>query len=234
MTRGLSPSTRRAISAVFGRLPYGRLGPIYCDEGGAAFWKAKQGPCRRLGSRVAAALLSRLRPGGRSLYVGAGVAELPALVMETLELGRGVSAHNLRQDEVRLLQPACAGLPFTISAQDARRARGPFDHLWMLSVLNDPERFPELSRLSYGRADPVRFQPARFAAERRAVRALAQACLDKLCLPALVTTSVEELVWVEEWCGRRGVSGRAERTVYPTAIVADPLCFIRLQSRRRP
>jgi hypothetical protein len=218
----------REISKAFRRLDYRALGPIYCDEGGTAFWRAKREPCRRLGLRIARALRTRLRPGGNSLYVGAGVAEIPPLIMESVELGRRVSACNLRRDEVRILRSACLGLPFEFKAEDAARVRGRFDHLWIVSVLNDPEEFPELSSLSYGRSDPTRFRPEKFVAQRRAVRALADRCLRKLSWPAMVTTSIEESAWIEEWCQRRGLPCRAEKQTYPTAIVGDPVCFLHL------
>ncbi|MBI5239608.1 MAG: hypothetical protein HY926_03985 [Elusimicrobia bacterium] len=175
----------------------------------------------------------RLRRGGRSLYAGAGVAELPVLLMERLDLGREVLACNLRRKEVGLLREACGALADGLRASDAARAPGCFDHLWLVSVLDAPEEFPELSSLSYGRADPSRFRPEAFAAERRVVRRLAERCLRKLSLPALVTTSVEEAVWVEEWCGRRGVACRVEKKVYPSAVVGDPVCFIRLGKSSR-
>jgi hypothetical protein len=90
-------AARRAMKEVFARLDYGRLGPIYCDEGGDEFWAAKRGLCQRLGLKLAKALLPRLQPGGTSLYVGAGVAEIPLLLMESLDLGRQVLACNLRK-----------------------------------------------------------------------------------------------------------------------------------------
>ena len=83
----LSPATRRLVNEVYGRLDYGALGPVYCYEGGDEFWRVKRGSCDRLGSRVAVALRRKLGRGGRSLYVGAGVAELPPLIMETVETG---------------------------------------------------------------------------------------------------------------------------------------------------
>ena len=67
-------AARRAMKEIFARLDYARLGPIYCDEGGDEFWAAKRGLCQRLGLKLAKALVLRLRPGGVSLYVGAGVA----------------------------------------------------------------------------------------------------------------------------------------------------------------
>jgi len=231
MKRHLKPSTIQAISGTFEALDYMALGPIYCDEGGEAFWQDRREPCRKLGIKLAETLRGRLTPGGRSLYVGAGVAELPLLAMETMELGRTVAACNLRKRETALLNRACVGLPFRISAQDGRHAAGRFDHLWIVSALNDPERFPELAALSYGRANPATFDLSRFARERRRVMSLADSCLRKLALPALVTTSVEEIPWIEGWCRRHKVPYLVEEEDYPTALVGDPVCFIRLGRR---
>ena len=95
MTR-LRQSTLDAIAHVFDILDYAALGAIYCDEGGEAFWEERRGPAQQLGIQLAEVLLQRLTPDGHSLYVGAGVAEIPALIMETLELRRAVRACNLR------------------------------------------------------------------------------------------------------------------------------------------
>ena len=130
--RRLRPATVKTIRSVFARLDYGKLGPIYCDEGGEAFWRDRKGPCQALGIKLAEVLLGRLSRGGRSLYVGAGVAEIPLLAMETLELGRTVAPYNLRAEEVSLLNLACDGLPFAFKAGDARGAPGDVDHLWIV------------------------------------------------------------------------------------------------------
>jgi len=223
---------------VFARLDYQALGTIYCDEGGEAFWRHREGPCQRLGIRIATQLQTRLSPNGRSLYIGAGVAELPMLIMETTELHRSVSAHNLRKDEVRILNKACAALPLTFRASNALRARGHFDHIWLLSVLNDPEVYPETSALSYGRAVPVHFDADTFKKERRSLNRLVDSCLSKLALPGLVTTSVEEIPWITDWCIKQHIPFRIESKTYPTAIVGDPLSFIHLgegqRNRRKP
>lgn len=219
-------STRRAIKDIFSKLDYARLGPIYCDEGGDEFWKAKRGLCQRLGQRVANALLQRLAPGGASLYVGAGVAELPALAMETLDRGRRVAACNLRGAEVQLLNRACAQYPIPFLHQDAGSVKGRVDHLWLVSVLNDPERFPELSALSYGQANPVTFNARKFLPQQRTVSRLVNRCLAKLTVPGLVTTTVEEAVWVAEWCHQRGISYRIEEHTFASPTVGDPLCFM--------
>ncbi len=228
MKRPLKPGTRQAIRQLFERLDYGRLGPVYCDEGGEAFWKDRRGPCQTLGIKLAEVLLGRLKPKGRSLYVGAGVAELPLILMERLELGREVEAFNLRSEEVTVLNQACRDLDFQFVCGDAAGADGRFDHLWIVSILNDPERFPELSALSYGRANPATFDPALFAQERATVLALADRCLGKLVCPGLVTISVEEIPWIADWCAKKQVPYVVEEEDYPTAIVQDPICFIRI------
>ena len=224
----LRQSTLDAIARLFESLDYSSLGAIYCDDGGEAFWEERRGPAQELGIQLGEVLMGRLAPKGRSLYVGAGVAELPALIMETLELDREVRAFNLRAPEVTLLNHACRGLPFRFQAADARAAQGDVDHLCIVSVLNDPECFPELAALSSGRANPVTFDPDVFAMERRAVTALAAGCLEKLHRPGLVTTSVEEIPWITDWCARQGFACTVEDEDYSTAIVGDPICLIRV------
>lgn len=229
----LKPATRRLLIEVYGRLDYSALGPIYCYEGGEEFWRAKRGLCNRLGSRVAIILRGRLKRGGRSLYVGAGVAELPTLAMERVELCRVVEPYNLRRAEVATLNRACGSMSVTFHADDAASAEGRFDHLWMVSVLNDPERFPHLSLLSYGQGDPLTLDPHKFDAERRIVRALVARCMGKLAKPGLVTTTVEEVIWIAEWCHRHRVPYVVEKRYYPTALVGDPLCFMQIGKRER-
>jgi hypothetical protein len=224
----LAPATRRLVAEVYTRLDYGALGPVYCYEGGDEFWLAKRGPCERLGSRVAVVLRRKLRRGGRSLYVGAGVAELPALMMEVLELDRTVEPYNLRRAEVSALNPACHSIPLAFRAVDAAKAKGRFDHLWMVSVLNDPERFPNLSPLSYGRGDALTLNPVKFEKERRIVRALVSLCMGKLALPGLVTTTTEEVIWIAEWCHKHRIPYTVGKRYYPTALVGDPICFIQI------
>src|SRR5690606_32090939 len=95
--------TRELLKRLFDALDWAALGEIYCDEGGEAFWREHRRPARIAGLGWADALASRLPPGGRSLYVGAGVAELPAMIAERRELGRTVVATNLRARECEVL-----------------------------------------------------------------------------------------------------------------------------------
>ena len=235
--RRITPATRRAVAEVFERLDFQRLAAVYCYEGGDEFWTSKREPCRRLGLRIGQALLARLSTGGRSLYVGAGVAELPALLVESLDLHRTVLPCNLRRSEVAALNRACRGLPLRFHATDAGKAGGTFDHLWVVSVLNDPERFPHVAALSYGRAVPLTFKVRRFVRERNVLRVLVNRCMAKLRLPALVTTSVEEVNWIADWCHRKGVPYRVERRQFQTAVVGDPICLLKVgrdEKRSRP
>ncbi|HEX6727430.1 MAG TPA: hypothetical protein VF078_08750 [Nitrospira sp.] len=232
MPKRLSGSTRQVIADTFHRLDYKRLESVYCYDGGDEFWRAKREPCRRLGTKVAEVLVQKLPHGGRSLYVGAGVTELPALLAESIELQRQVEPYNLRRSEVAILNRACRALPVRFRAQDASSAASIFDHLWIVSVLNDPERFPHLSPLSYGRADPVTFNPLLFQKERRIVQAIVDRCMPKLNVPGLVTTSTEEVVWIADWCHRHKVPYHVERKQYPTALVGDPVCFVRIGVRK--
>lgn len=229
----LSRSTRAAITRSFAHLDYKKLGPVYCYEGGDEFWQAKRRPCERLGNRIARALSDRLGPGGRSLYVGAGVAELPPILMETLDLQREVEPYNLRRTEVTAINHACRSLPVRFHNLDAAKAKGRFDHLWMVSVLNDPERFPHLAPLSYGTADPVTFDPRQFERQRRIVRSIVDRVMPKLSLPGLVTTSTEEVVWIADWCHRKNIPYLVEREQLPTALVGDPVCFMKIGAAAR-
>jgi len=165
--------------------------------------------------------------------VGAGVAELPCLLAEAIELQRQVEPYNLRRSEVAALNRACHDTPVKFHAKSAAEARGSFDHLWIVSVLNDPECFPDLSPLSYGNANPVTFNPKKFEQQRKIVRSIVDRCMPKLSLPGLVTTSTEEVVWIADWCHRHEIPYHVERKQYPTALVGDPICLIRVDAGYR-
>jgi hypothetical protein len=229
----LKPRTKQVIKEVFAKLDYAILGDVYCEEGGEAFWKTHRKKCQTMGIRIGEALKQRLPQKGKSLYVGAGVAELPLLVTETLDMNRTVEAYNLREPEVRILNQACHDLPFAIHTTRAQTTHGTFDHLWVASVLNDPECFPETSALSYGRADPVKFDPMAFQRERTRIQELLDACLPKLSGPGLLSTTVEEVTWMMDWFTRNRIPFHVEEQLYPTAIVGDPLSFIRLEPTKK-
>ena len=79
MRRSRQPTIPQVLTRIFESLDYSVLASIYCDEGGDAFWNHRKGPCLKLGLRIAKALSQHLGATGKSLYVGAGVAEVPKL-----------------------------------------------------------------------------------------------------------------------------------------------------------
>ena len=228
-----TPPTRTTLEALFTALDYDRLGPIYCDEGGAAFWEAHREPALRLGIEWARALASRLTHG-TSLYVGAGVAELPALVVEVVDLERTVRVCTLNGEECDVLNEALreSGLRDRIAfeCRDAAEiaATISFDHLSLVSVLNDPKLFPIVSGLSYGRLAPVSLDVPQFEAERERLRGLAGALLEALRRPGLVTTTFEEVSWLLDAASTLGLTIEAEDDAIETAIVGDPIGFLRV------
>ena len=226
----LAKRTTQQIKQIYQALDYEALGPIYCDEGGDAFWEDRREPCQKLGIAIAKALRGRLQPLGRSLYVGAGVPEIPILLMERHELNRTICPYNLRQGEVDILNQAGEESGISFCYGSAESATGNFDHLWIVSVLNDPEEFPNLSVLfSYGRADPLAFDTSAFSTERETGIRLFANCMAKLTKPGWLTTSVEEIPWVEHWCQTHHRPYHIEEPTYPTALVGDPICFIRIE-----
>jgi len=226
----LGKKTTQQIKKMYQALDYEGLGPIYCDEGGDAFWEDRREPCQKFGIAIAKALRGRLQPLGRSLYVGAGVPEIPILLMEHHELNRTVCPYNLRQGEVDILNQAGGESGISFCYGSAESATGNFDHLWIVSVLNDPEEFPNLSVLfSYGRADPLTFDTTAFSTERETGIRLFANCMAKLTKPGWLTTSVEEIPWVEHWCQTHHRPYHIEEPTYPTALIGDPICFIRIE-----
>ena len=220
-----SEQARRRIAAVFAALDYGALGAIYCDEGGDAFWDAHREPARQKGIEWAAAAAARLEPGGASLFVGAGVAELPALITEIVDLRRSVRAVNLERGECEVLNAALDGL-VEVEAIDAHSVGGRYDHLCMVSVLSDPVRYPVTSAVSYGRIPAVHVDVPAFESERRTLHALVDTLLGGLERPGVLTTTFEEVPWILAGVERLGFRVDADEELVETAIVGDPLGFL--------
>lgn len=241
-----TPATLDTIERVFACLDYAALGAIYCHDDGADFWDDRREEVMRAGVEWAQALAGRLgagrpgigRPGmGRSLYVGAGVAELPALLTECLDLGREVQIASLNAPECESLNASLGDLGLSdricFECLDAKGAavEGAFDHLSLVSVLNDPEHYPTVSDMSYGRLHPVLMDVAMFEAERERLRALTDVLLGALKLPGWVTTTVEEVPWLMAAADARGLSVEGDDEVIETALVGDPLGFLRISAR---
>ena len=208
------------------------LGEIYFHWGGEQFWAEKAPQVGELGERLARALLPKIRAAGASLWVGAGVAELPVLLAEVMLRGRDVVATNLREREVAVLNAAldkvAPELPLRYVAGDATEvaAGRSFDHLGCISVFTDPETWPVLSDVAYGRVPPVQVDVERFVAEREQARALAQKLFARLARPGLVTTSAEEVAWFLECAAAAGADYEADEELVDTAVVGDPVGFV--------
>lgn len=236
--KALLDTAHKTVDRLFGQLDWGVLADVYCDEGGEAYWAVHRGPARRSGVELGRAAVERLAPGGTSLWVGAGVAEIGVLVFEAIVRERQVVACNLRGAECEVLNHAlrAVGLAdrLTVDAVDATTEAAAvaedrsIDHLGMISVLTDPERFPQLAGVTYGRTHPLFVDTEALVDERERAKGEARAWLGALSLPAVVTTSVEEVAWVMDWAGER-VRVDADDDTVESAVVGDPVGFLYLQ-----
>lgn len=235
-----TPETVEMISSLLAELDYAALGGIYCDQGGEAFWEDRRAPVLEAGLAWAAALGRRLQPEGGSLYVGAGVAELPALVTEALDLGRRLGVANLRAAECEILNRGLASsgledrIRFVAGGVEAHLDNGPFDHLSVVSVLDDPETYPLVSGVTYGRIAPVLLDVAGFCQERDMVRALVAALFDAMGTPFVITTTAEEVAWFLHEAEARHLQVAADDESIETALVGDPIGFLTVGPEQLP
>ncbi len=227
-------AAKEATKAVLDRLDWAALGDIYFHENGEHELRERRKAIFACGISLAEVLLPQLRHGGASLWVGAGIGELPVLLAEAMRGDREVFATNLRRRECELLNEAiAAAAPDAVLryvAVDAREAAPglAFDHLGCISLFTDPETWPMLSDVTYGRIAPVQVDVERFVAERDDARRLAAALFARLARPALVTTSAEEAAWFLEQADAAGAAVDASEELIETAIVGDPVGFLRV------
>lgn len=219
---------------VLGYLDWKALGEIYFHFGGEEFWEQKRPGLQALGGELGKRLLRELPRGGASLWVGAGIAELSAMLGEVLLHGREVTATNLRERECEVLNAGLAagapGVALRYVPGDAREVGKPraFDHLGCISVFTDPETWPVLSDVAYGRIAPVQIDVERFVAERDQARELAAGLFARLRRPGLITTSAEEVAWFLEQAELAGAVLEASEDLVETAVVGDPVGFLKV------
>jgi hypothetical protein len=221
-----------ALLALEQELDWTLLGQLYCHEGGEDFFGPEQIEAQReaglrFASDVAEALegLPKQKP---SLYVGAGVAELAPILCERLLLRREVSIVGLPGLEARELNRALSAVEASLRLPLPRwstrplgsLARRGFGHLWLVSVLTDPETFPALSRLAYTERRP---KPATLARDRERAEALLEAALGRLEAPAVLFTTDEELPLVTETARRLGLILEPGERARLSPIVGDPV-----------
>jgi hypothetical protein len=231
----------RALDSVERALDWELLGQLHCHEGGEHFFLPEQVEAlRESGLQIAGALGEELAAAGgelkRSLYVGAAVAELVPMLVERFVLGRELVAVNLANEESAELNRAFAAaeaqseleLPRILTCALTEIA-GPFDHGWLVSVLNDPEAFPALHDALYGRSSELATGRGDLSADLARAEELAGALLDRLAPDALLSTSDEELPVLRPLLAARGWGLQASQDALLTGVVGDPLRFLRLR-----
>lgn len=223
---------QQALDVLLRHVDWPALGAVYFHRDGERLLAGRKGELRQQGEAWARAAARRLPRGGRSLWVGAGLNELPAMLAEVLVEGRTVVAANLRQRECKSLNATLRQVnlheKLAIDCRDAAELaaeRPGYDHLAAVAVFTDPETFPLLSAVGYGRLSPVQLDVDAFVAERQRARALAAALWQGLSRPGLITTTADEVAWFADAAGE--VELAADDDLIPTAIVGDPIGFLR-------
>jgi hypothetical protein len=222
-----------ALDAAEGAIDWQALESVYCSGDGKGFFSPEAiDAARNAGLLFAGDLGQHLSPNGRSLYVGAGVAELAPLVFEATMLNRKVTVHGLDGIELNLLKAAMAsvaevtgGLAPRVTTAPMRPAEtGQVDHLWFVSVLTDPDAFPAMHNKLYGRqGGPLQVAGGHPKAERIRVETLVRLALGGLAPKAILTTSDEELPVFEAIGSSMGFTFVNPTVSRLTGIVGDPV-----------
>lgn len=225
----------KVVKKVLAAADWQKLGEIYFHEDGEQHWQDRRKLVVELGGQLARRLARQVRPEGTSLWVGAGVAELPVMLAEVMLLQRSAVAANLQGDECDVLNAALAeaapDVALRYEAGDAREVAGDqaFDHLGCISVFTDPETWPTLSGVSYGRLAPVQLDLEQFAAERDDAMQLARCLFGLLDREACITTSAEEVAWFLDLAEQQDREIEVSDELIETAVVGDPVGFLRLR-----
>ena len=216
-------------AALLGELDWPLLEGHYCEDDGAGFFGAEAiDALSDAALKFAGDLLESLPPGGRSLYVGAGVAELALILAESLLLEREVCAVRLEDAETEELNRALAAVEQG-AGQSVRLPRfstellvdlvlEPCDHLWCVSVATDPQAFPALHALAYNRHRPPR---RAIEADRETALGLMEDALARLDPRAQVRTSEEERELMEAAAEHLGRGLKWDDTGRLSPIVGD-------------
>lgn len=236
------------LGTIQAELDWERLGRSYCEGDGTGFFDDElRERWLDVGLQIADALAAALRGSrGRSVYVGAALAELPTMLVESIVLEREVAWVNLPGDEIeeleRVVRLAAAkfgvALPLPSTTPLESLPRASFDHVWMVSVLTDPDHFPALhdelyerhgTDLATGRGD--------LDADRARAGILAESVLALAEPGAVLTTSEEELAVLVPIVRNRGLAlqplDRGRAAPRPeTAIVGDVVRFLRIVPRK--
>lgn len=224
-----------ALSAVFQELDWPRLGQLACEGDGESFYDEESREALldaglRLAGDLGEALDRKGTGSGRSLYVGAAVAELPPILFETIIAGRKVFWFNLPGEEADELNRALGvvaselGIRLPRVRTEGDFPPGPYDHLWFASILTDPEHYPALhdhlyerkgTDLATGRGD--------LGLDRRNAVRLVRRATEALEEPAVVVTSDEEVPFLAEALASRGLNLEVPERGRTSPVVGDVL-----------
>ena len=237
----LTPPERFAAvwCALEAELDWPALGRAHCSEGGDDFFAPEQrAPIFETGLLFADDLAAALSPGGRSLYVGASVAELAPILCEALVLEREVLWHDLPGPITDELNRALAvvaeefdlRLPHITTASLDEIEPSTCDHLWLVSVLTDPDAFPALHDELYERTGELATGRGDLEDDRARASVLIDLVLDRLQLPARLATTTEELELIAPLVESRGLHLEVSPQARLSAVVGDPVRFCTLAS----
>lgn len=226
---------QQQLEVVLRHIDWQVLGAVYFHRDGEQLLRARQLALLQHGEQWARAANKRLVRGGRSLWVGAGLGDLPAMLAEVLLQGRTVVAANLRQRECKSLNASLHKVNLDDKVQIVCRDAGEladeapgYDHLAAVGLFTDPESYELLSGVAYGRIPPVQLDVEAFAQQRQTARALAARLWRGLSRPGLITTTAEEAPWYLELAAAAGVAIEADEQALPSAIIGDPIGFLRV------
>lgn len=167
---------------------------------------------------------------GRSLYLGAEIAELPLILAERLVLRRRVEWLNLEcaptHELCRALGVVSARLAVELPSPQVSELRtiepASCDHLWMVSVLTDPDAFPALHDELYERTGgPLATGRGSLAGDRARAEALVLDLLDRAAPSCVLSTTDEERCVIEPLVAHRGWTLEFARGGRLSAIVGD-------------
>lgn len=225
-------------------LDWEKLGKIYCHEGGETFFdEPKRAALSEAGLRFTGDVGKALGtlPSdsvGSSLYAGAAVAELAPILCESVVLRREVRILNQPGPEIdelnRCFEVVARRLEMdlprweTTDSFSFERA-GPFDLVWFVSLLTDPESFPALSDALYGR-DDARDSGADEPVEKLRAQDLVRSVLERVTLPAVLTTSDDELSFFESECAARGWRLHVPESARVSETVGDAVRMCRIEA----
>ena len=216
------------------------LGSAYCEGDASDFFDAAlRERVLDTGLRIADDLSRRLAADGprRSLYLGAAVAELAPLLVEHLVLGREVIWINLAGAELceiaRALEVVSAklgvGLPRPRFEALEGVAAASCDHLWMVSVLTDPDACPALHDELYERVgSELATGRGSLSDDRRRADELCRSLLAKASSSCTLSTTDEELEVLRPLALQSGLQLEVPDTARQSAIVKDPVRICRL------